>query len=63
MYARWYNGGLLIEPESDEDSGTLMGVMNLLKLVKVGDRVKTSPVTIVEANDEQAIIDVDQFAT
>ena len=54
--ARWYNGGLLLEPtdedNTDEADAILMGVMNFLKVVQIDTKVKTSPITIVETDNQ-----------
>ena len=59
MYARWYNGGLLIEPEVDEDHDILMGLMNLLKVTRVEDEVIVQRVVILDDLDK---IDLDKIS-
>lgn len=44
MYARWLNGGLHIKPENKEEGAMLMGMMHVLKQVRVGDDVPLRPV-------------------
>ena len=58
--ARWYNGGLLLQPTDEDNTDQadviLMGVMNFLKLVEVDAKVETSPIAIVEADDQQPVV-------
>ena len=56
MKARWWQGGLHIDPETPEDDAIIMGLMNFLKVVRVEDRVEVSPVTIVETNDQEPVV-------
>ena len=58
MKARWWQGGLHLERESSEDDAILMGLMNLLKVVRVEDKVTVRPIAIVETNDQQSVVGV-----
>lgn len=52
MKAYWYNAGLHLEAESDEEHDILMGVMNFLKVVKVDPEIDLSPIKVIETDHE-----------
>lgn len=54
----WWQGGLHIEPQTDEQRALLVGLWKMLDGVRVDHEVHTGPICAVERRDEQPVIGV-----
>ena len=57
MQAKWWQGGLHLNPESQEDGELLEAFLRLLDVVRVSDEVMSIPGT-ADGNNHEAIIEV-----
>lgn len=60
MRVYWWNGGVQVEPESDEDRQTLVAMVGALDRVRVGQLEPDDPLVVVEALHEQPVVAVDE---
>ena len=54
----WWQGGIHIEPQTDEQRILLVGLLDALQGVRVHHEVHAGPVLVVETLHEQAVIPV-----
>lgn len=48
----WWQGGVHLQPESDEDCEFLVEGMKVLERVRIGDGIEGSPIGGVQAGDQ-----------
>lgn len=61
MKVFWWQGGVHIEPENDEDRVALLAITAVLPWngIRVGNEVPTGPAGSVKLSDEKAVVGVD----
>jgi hypothetical protein len=57
----WWQGGLHLEPQTDEQRELLVSLCRFLELAKLGHQVHSSPAATVEFSDEQAVVAVHEL--
>lgn len=56
MRTYWWQGGVHIDPETDDNWDFLLKVINSLECTDLISKIPSSPVVIVDADDQDPVI-------
>lgn len=60
MKVYWWQAGVHIEPESQEERKALYKTMGNLNLIDLRDKVQTGPSVSIDLDDQQPVVGVDK---
>ncbi len=61
MRVFWWQGGVHIEPETDEQRTLLVGLLAALDAVRIGHEVVPSGIRAIEFTDQQPVVGIHEL--
>jgi len=58
----WWQGGLYIEPTTDEQRALLVGLVSLLDGVRINQQIPTSPIAAIETGHQHAVVGINELS-